>query len=137
LKFNKKIFIIEQGGLTMTTANSISGSSYNLHQPLFKNSQIGNLGQRNVEPGDQRGCPNWLKISKYIPVVSIVMMVPALWLFSIACKQNKNYENLVRDRERLEDTKTRVIATWFLAILPVIGNLVAFVWDRSSQNRNK
>ena len=120
----------------MTIANSISGSPNDLNRPLFNNSQSRNSGGRNVEPGKSYGCPNWLKISKYIPVVSIIAMVPALVLFAIACKRNKNFANHVKDIQRLEDAKTRVIATWILGfVLPVIGNLAAFVWDRSAQNQ--
>ncbi len=120
----------------MPTVNSIPGSSNNLDQPLVHNPQTGKFGQRNVEPGKSYGCPNWLKISKYIPVVSIIAMVPALVLFAIACKRNKNLAKHVKDIQRLEDAKTRVIATWILGfVLPVIGNLAAFVWDRSAQNQ--
>lgn len=91
------------------------------------------------------GSSNWLKICKYIPFVSSVMMVPALILLALkyyqikdlALKyhQVKDLTGCVKDSKRLQAEKIRVLVTWFFAILPVIGNLAAFVWDRSAQNQ--
>ena len=121
----------------MTTANSISGSSNNLTQPLDPNLHSGNFGGRNVEPGKLLGCPNWLKICKYIPVVSSAMMVPALILLTFKHYLVKDLTNCVKDIDRFQAAKIRAYVSWFFAIVPVLGNLAAFAWDRSAENRNK
>ncbi len=96
-----------------------------------QNIKAGKLGPREV-------VAQWYKSYKYIPIVSSVFALIALCQLSKINGELKN-RNIIQFHPkfapRIQAAKIRAISTWALAIIPIVGNIIALIWDLRAKGK--
>jgi len=92
-------------------------------------------GRRNIQQAKDQP----YKWCKYIPFLSTFVAVYALYKIAKAThglnKKNINKFDSKQSKQILA-AKIRAVSTWVFAFLvPIIGNLAAFIWDKNAQQK--